>query len=207
MKTETIEFEPILLEKDEVRISSAINEAEGMVKKLNNVLDVALDFLGQDLNDSEIMELLKGGFDQAMVLIRKQYQFPKADDDFNLRAMGKDPAPVKLAIQGVSGCLNAYEFIAQKSKIVLIPERIEAIRESICIYTDNEFQNEAYHAAVVIAKALNDAQGKGLIDRTSCFRIETAIDLIKHGSGDRPFYPNPRHIKKIEANGRILSMA
>jgi len=206
MKTDTLQFEPILLEKNEERIESGIKAALENAEKLNESLSTAMDFVDGPLTDEEKEELLQGGFKQAMEIMRGKYQFPKADDDFNLKSMGKDPLPTKKALVSSNALFKGYKYQVNNGNVVLTDEGRNEIVESLTVYTKNQKQNDVYQLAVDICEKINDAYEQGFVNNFDQTPISTGLKFVRFGRGERPFEPHPNYIQKIGNDGNIQNL-
>ncbi|WP_417873883.1 hypothetical protein [Xanthomarina gelatinilytica] len=207
MKTDTLKFEPILLEKNEERIESGLKAALENAKKLNESLDTAMEFVDGPLTDQEKEDLLQGGFSKAMEIIRGKYQFPKADDDFNLKSMGKDPLPAKNALVSSNALFKGYKYKVENGKVTLTEEGRNEIIESLTVYTKNIKQNEAFKVATDICDKINDAYEQGFVDNFDQTPISKGLKFVRFGRGERPFEPDPNYIRRVSSTGGIDSFS
>ena len=199
------EFKPILLHKDEKRIQNSLKQADENAEKLNAALEEALQFVDDNLTDSGKEALLKDGFKHAMELVRKNYQFPKADDDFNLKSIGKDPEPAKRALLSAPAWFSGFKYAVKGGKVILSAEGREEIVQRCCSYTEHEKQNEVYNDAKGICEVLNKAYVKGYIKADNQTPIQNGIALVKFVGGESPFIPNPKIIQRYRPDGGIES--
>ena len=141
-----------------------------------------------------------------MDLIRTDFQFPKADDAFNLESLGKDAEPVKLALRSTPAWYNNDHFKVENGSVVLADDLTNLVETQSSTFTTNEKQNEAYGLALGICENLNEAHRVELIGRLDTSGIERGLNLVRWDSIEQKFYPNPSFIKQIGPDGGIRSM-
>lgn len=203
MKTEKTGFEPLLITKNDTHIENSTKSAKLTAAKLNDSLEVALDFIGQDLTDNQLKQLLQGGFKFAMELVSKDFQFPKADDAFNLKSMGKDPEPAKLALRSTRAWFSGYIFDVKNKEVFLTDAGKEKIIQSACVYTENEKQNEVFALAKRMCKEINDALTRGLVSARDQTPIKSGLQIVEYGKGQ--YIPNTSIIRNINDRGKVQS--
>lgn len=93
MTTKKKEQEQILVYVDERQISQTKKLIEAGQTKLNHMKGMVDDLIN-DLTDEQIRLLPIKCVDVIREHLRSKYQFPKADDDFNLQTMGINPKPI-----------------------------------------------------------------------------------------------------------------
>ena len=201
------EFKPQLLYKDESRIKGSLKTADQNAEKLNEALEVATEFIGGDFTDKDKENILLGGFDKAMEMIRAKYQFPDADDEFNLKSMGKDAEPVKKALLSSKSLYRGYEYGILNGKVVLTGNGKKNIEEGACTYTKNEAQNAAFDLAKRICKNLNEAMSYAFIDSSDQTPIAQGVKLAKYSTDTKNYVHNHNYIKSIDAFGGVRSSA
>jgi len=199
------EFKPQLLYKDESRIKEILKQSDDTSEKLNQALDVATNFIGGDLNDEDKENILLGGFDKAMEMIRAKYQFPDADDDFNLKSMGKDTEPVKKALMSSKSLYRGFEYGTLNGKVTLSGNGKKNIEEGECTYTKNEAQNAAFDLAKRICKNLNEAMSSNFISASEQTPIAQGVKLAKYSNKTKNYVPNVSFLKDIDPFGGIRS--
>ena len=199
-------FKAILLAKDEDRMAQIIKGHKKTAEKLNGALDVALAFIEKDIDDQAKEDLLMGGFPKAMAMIRPDFQFPKADDAFNLKSMGKAPAPVQEALKSVPAWYSKDFFQVKEGRVLLAEGLADLVDQQCSTYTQNDKQNELYDIALGVCDNLNKANQSGFIGRLDTGDIERGLKLVRWDSIEQKFYPNPSFIKKIGPDGGIRSL-
>lgn len=200
-------FKPQLLYKDESRIEGSLKNANQNAEKLNEALEVSTEFIGGDFTDEDKENILLGGFNKAMELIREKYQFPNADDDFNLKSMGKDPEPVKLALRSSNSLYRGFEYGILNGKVVLTGNGKKTIEEGACTYTKNDAQNSAFDLAKRVCKNLNEAMSYGFIDSSDQTPIAQGVKLAKYSTDTKNYVPNVNFLKNIDPFGGVRSSA
>ncbi|MRI02095.1 hypothetical protein GH721_16240 [Kriegella sp. EG-1] len=195
---------PVLMFTDNAKIETLYNSATGISDKLNHALIEAEQLLSTSFNDDEATEVLEKGFNHVMDLLRKQFQFPNATDEFNLTSMGKSIDQAKKALSASGSNFNAYGFIVKDGKVILSEEGKNEIQESAKFYTENHCQNEAFELSKILARNLNLALTKGLIENGETDRMNNMLKIVKReGNG---FTPNHTVINRITENGQFRSM-
>ena len=180
-------FKAILLAKNEDRKINRINDHKATALKLKE-------------------DLLMGGFLKAMAMIRPDFQFPKADDTFNLKSMGKDPAPVQEALKSVPAWYSKVHYQVKDGRVELAEGLIDLVDHECSTYTQNDKQNELYEIASGVCDNLNKAHKAGFIGRLDTGGIERSVTMVRWNAASQSFFPNPQHIRQIGADGGIKSM-
>lgn len=204
-------FEPKLIFTDEEKIEQSIKSAEGIAEQLNDKLSAAEEFLGHKLTDDDILDLLKKGAGSFMRLLRKQFQFPNASDEFNLEALGKekDFESVKSKLSSIVQLFGAYGYELQNGSVKLAENGREVIHKEYKFYTENLRQNEVYELALELCEKLNFAYDQNYIDTSNMYQIEKGIDLISlplYKPGKKAFIPNHKAILSYREDGARKSI-
>ena len=158
--------------------------------------------MGRKLDDNEQAELLKGGYNQAVEFLKPKFPFPDADVDFNLKALGQDPNPVKEALRSSSAWFDLNYLELVNGKVIITDKGRELVDESSCRFTQNEKQNEAYKLAVDLCKQINRSCEAGHIGPLDRPTVERGIRSVKWNG--KEFYPNPSFIQLLNENGEIM---
>lgn len=209
---ETIEktkFKPILIHTDKERIEQSIKSANNIADQLNEKLNLVEAFLGTPLSETDKLDILNKGTGSFMRLLRKQYQFPNATDEFNVTSMGKEKEfePTKKALSNIVSLYAAYDFELTDGHVKLSNKGKQAIEKANKVFTTNEKQNEAYELALKVSENLNTAFNQGFIDKSDLHQIERGLKLAKLPTlGGDKISPNTRFISSIRKDGGVSSM-
>lgn len=207
MEKKASKFEPVLMYQEMKKVTELEKKVAVHVNRLNAGLKETEILLGEPLTDKEKVMVLKNGFSWVMDKLRGQYQFPKADDDFNLKAMGKDTETAKKALYDFPGQYEAYDFEIKDGIVQLTKEAQAAIKQSGCYYTENEHQNKVFERMKIICRLFREMEdddfhngrygGVGNIDHTIQF-------LMSGNWVEEHFKPDYRVIKRINEKGKFV---
>lgn len=200
------------LEKDLVMATERINEFAELVAKI----------VSRALTDGELEELQHNGKNFALNELKKDFPFPKAEDEFNLNAMGliNDFRQLERFEKTHGKEWRQFEFKAKNGKFE--PQKVQPIIEAERFYADTEEKREILafaHELVEVwnkAKKLNiDPSFKGfmsafepLIYWEKPIGEDVQIKIDEHGLAtvfrrlDREKRKEERTKKQIETNGK-----
>lgn len=154
MKTKkTLVFENKLrinqLEKDLITATERVNEFARMTAKV----------ISRDMTDDDLTELQHSGKNFALNELKKDFPFPKAEDEFNLNAMGLigDFRQLERFERTHAKEWQQFEFKVKKSKFE--PEKVQRIIEAERFYADTEEKQEILAFANELVEVWNKAKG------------------------------------------------
>ena len=78
----------ILVFENKSRIQQLEKELISATERLNEFAELVAKVINRELDDNELSELIHSGKNFALNELRKSFPFPKAEDEFNLNAMG-----------------------------------------------------------------------------------------------------------------------
>jgi hypothetical protein len=199
------EFKPVLIFTDEERTEKNLKQAENNCNQINEKLKSAIKYLGVEVSEKEQLEILENGVNSFLEIFRKQFQFPKATDDFNVKALGKEAnfEQAKKEVSGIDILFKSYGIVFKNGIVEISEPGKIAIEENSKSYTQNEKQNEVYDFAVDICKKLNEAHTLGFIDNSNKYQIENNFNILKipvYGQ-DKSFIPNKNEILSYKNDG------
>lgn len=196
MKTETLKFEPQLLQRYDERIEKTISVAKENAKIITDGLNTVCGFIGKPLTDAEKIDLLKKrDFDVVMELVRPQYQFPNADDTFNLNAMGKDMDRAESAYKKSAQLFIGHDYSIENGTATLSEDAVKGIERSLMVFTESPEENNLLERSQKMCDLLNASFADKLIDATDQTPIQMGIKYVKYQGGNIPFTPNVSFIK------------
>lgn len=140
-KKKTLVFENKLrinqLEKDLVTATEQLNEFARMTAKIIN----------RELDDDELQELNRSGKNFALTELKKDFPFPKAEDEFNLNAMGliAEFRQLERFERTHAKLWQQFEFKAKNGKFE--PQKVQPIIEAERFYADTKEKQEVLEFA------------------------------------------------------------
>lgn len=201
------QFKPILISTDKEGIANRLKSAHGIAEQLNQRLGNLEEFLGHDLKEKEKLDILKKGRGSFIKLLKKQFKFPNATDEFNLQALGKENEfeSVSRTMSNVISLFVAYDFELIDGKVKLSEEGQLAIEKDCKTYTSNEKQNEIFKLATDLCENLNVMHSKSFLDVSNMYQIERPIKLIRLSKepGQKKFIPDGRVISLYKSDGSM----
>lgn len=145
-------------ERESLRESQVIKKALELVSQ---AIEISEDILKEKLTGVQKLEVIKDGRNFVQNELRKKYQFPNADDDFNLQAMGVNPEPLYRFLKTNAIKWQGVHFEADKDEIKL--SEVQPLIERHTYYLETERQKEALEIAQKLADVLNEANEKGFV--------------------------------------------
>lgn len=193
-------FSPIFLGENENTAQKVKTKIERKKNHLENAVTAINEFVGEDLNDNELTEIIEGGFSTALNKVREQFQFDSATDEFNLKALGKDnTATIKRALK----IANLKGFEVKDGQINMIGETKQSFENAGLFYTENQAQNKAYKDAQALCKILNKMAKSGYIEERYIPDLQlTYLPFLKFERGLKDFQVSPKEITRIGEDGK-----
>ena len=191
-ETEKSKFKPQLLNNNEKKFKSLVEQYERNLNVLNTLVDEAEKLLDRSLKDSEKQTLSKGNFEFVIEELESKFHFPKSDKAFNYQAMGIDLATFKKLAKTFS---TQHTYVLKNGEFSTSKKYLDEVKESFAEYTSNEKQNEALELANEMIELIRIFNEKGYgFSIAPILTLGTPIislgDKFKHV----PFYSN---IKKL----------
>ncbi len=160
--SKSVGFKPIFLFTDHEGIEVDKGRKETACKLYNNALVECERVLERKLDKAEIEKILKNRFDGFMELVLAQIGFPNASMESAFGLIGKDPGPVKTAIEKI-GSFDLTEMEITSKGIELKNSFLKDLERSRTYYTTNERQNKAMAIANDLSAVLNRAMQADLL--------------------------------------------
>lgn len=191
--TET-QFEPILLEVNHENVQRQMATFVKNIYHFNWVLSEASNFIERELTVDEALQVLLKPKSTILELIKEQYKFPNANDEFNLQAIGKD-------IKKLDGDLGKVSFdpqyhIVDTDSVTLIDNLEQILIEKSSVYTTNQAQNAMLKKAKDLCKQFNNLEMLSMYDIGHIERIFKLVVSKAH-----VYFPNNNYILQIDENG------
>lgn len=136
------------LEKDLIIATDKLNEFARMIAKI----------VSRELNDDELQELQHSGKNFALNELKKEFPFPKAEDEFNLNAMGLigDFRQLERFEKTHGNQWRQFEFKANNGKFET--EKVQPIIEAERFYADTKEKREILAFAQELVEVWNKAK-------------------------------------------------
>ncbi|MDO6605290.1 hypothetical protein [Arenibacter palladensis] len=163
MKTKS-NFKPVYLFTDHDSIETDKNRKTAICKQINASIIECEKVLERTLDKSEIEKVLKDRYNGFKEIVLKQIGFPNATMDSAFGLLGKDPEPVRLAIEKMGG-FNPAEMEIKSNRVQLQESFFKTLETSHTHYTAHEGQNKAWAIANDLCGALNRAMQANLIPK------------------------------------------
>lgn len=128
MKTELIYLDQKALTKAEKDLAAA-------TEKLNNFVKITIETLGS-LEASQIKDLQANGLNVIRDEIKSRFQFPNANEAFNLEALGLDPDPLYNYFSEHSELWNSFSFNFDPDFSEFIADKKQSQFEACYFYAD-----------------------------------------------------------------------
>jgi len=159
------------------------------LRVFNSILKQIEQRLGRALSLEEKISISQNRSEGLLMIYRPQYQFPKADDSFNLQALGVN---INDLLEDLDKFGGLPEKLAEKNgEMVLSDEFINEMMEGSTQYTENENQNKAYALAKKFVKMLDEAKDLGLLSELELSIVQQRLVFLERERG--VLIPN-RHV-------------
>lgn len=196
-KPKTTKFKPQFLYRSERKAKAATDKYLQALMSLNKLIDEAESVLSRELTKDEKYSLYQ--LDSGFVFdeIKSKYPMPKADESFNLRALGIDLKPYREALNAAKVCnVSSYEFLLTGKRFDEDKEYIKELEKTFDIYTQNEKQNEALALSKQMIELLNKFKEKKYCFTTMpVLTMGNPIIAVGDNSSNVPFYDSILKIK------------
>lgn len=106
-----------LMFKDEAAIINAQKELVNATKSLNDYARKVKAFFGTDAK-IDYSQLISLGTEPLFQEFRNDYPFPNSDDDFNIKALGRDPRPLFVMYRDNLHKWNVFNFEYKNGEFV-----------------------------------------------------------------------------------------
>lgn len=152
----------VLVFENKVKIQNLEKEVLTATDKLNEFAELVAKIINRDLTDDELQELQHKGKNFALNELKKDFPFPKAEDDFNLNAMGLigDFKQLERFERTNHKLWRQFDFTAKKGKFE--PEKVQRIIEAERYYADTKEKQEILEFAHELVDVWNKAKGLNL---------------------------------------------
>lgn len=148
----------ILVFENELRINQLQKELILATDRLNEFAELVAKVISRDLTDDELTELIHSGKNFALNELKKDFPFPKAEDEFNLNAMGLigDFRQLERFERTHGNQWRQFEFKAKNGKFE--PEKVQRIIEAERYYADTEEKQQILEFAQELIKVWDKAK-------------------------------------------------
>ena len=182
----TNQFKPVLLYSNNANKASLTNSYNSSIQLHNILISESENLLKRKLTKKEINALLKNHIEfseNVKTLIINEFQFPQANLQFNLNALGLSFDKLDLAVSNIQD--NDYKYLIDEGKVIADSKQIIAIDDQCKIYTKNEKQNQVFETAKSLKESAQKLKDLGIIyGGSSLFDYSKATDfLIQVGTG------------------------
>lgn len=149
----------VLVFQNKVKIQNLEKEVLTATDKLNEFAELVAEIINRDLTDKELTEMIHTGKNFALNELKKDFPFPKAEDDFNLNAMGliNDFKQLERFEKTHGKEWQQFDFTAKKGKFE--PQKVQRIIEAERFYADTEEKQEILEFAHELVEVWNKAKG------------------------------------------------
>lgn len=178
MKTK--KFTPVFLFQNEDRIKQAKENIERGSKHLNQFVALVENILNTKFDDNEKNELKKKEMAFIFDIVKPEFQFPKATEEFNLQALGIDLTPVKDFYNKHSHSWKNQHFNLIEGEFMADEQLFKDEIEKFSYYTTNQRQNEALKIAEDLKAQFLKAEAAGLVSRFNQSDIYNVTELIEY---------------------------
>lgn len=155
------DFKPQFLYCRESKYNALLSEYKSGVFELNNLLQETEKLLDRGLTDQEIALLSKNKVSFVLKEVRSKFQFPAADESFNLEALGINIRPFKEASERTT-LAPSYNYVFKDGKFHECEKYKKEIKEQFYIYTENERQNKALQLSKELLSIVSELEKMGL---------------------------------------------
>ena len=172
----------VLIRTDEFSIENTKKAILKKLELLNEFVTITENTLKLKLTDEQKTKLKEKGMLFVMDIVKPKFQFPDADTDFNLKALGIDLKPIQDfwdTNNKLFASLTNLEFNNGRFVINNIDE-LQSIKKHY-YYATNERQIQAFKNANKVCKTLNDLLDKQLI-KGAPSKLCNNFENIRYGS-------------------------
>ena len=124
-----------LMFKDDAAIINAQKDLVNATKSLNDYAKKVKSFFGADAK-IDYSQLISLGTEPLFQEFRKDYPFPNSDDNFNIKALGRDPRPLFLMYSENFHDWNVFNFEYKNGEFVPAEDQPEISQHYF--YADSE---------------------------------------------------------------------
>ena len=148
-----------LVFENKLRINQLEKDLATATERLNEFARITAKVISRDMADGDLTELQHSGKNFALNELKKDFPFPKAEDEFNLNAMGLigDFKQLVRFERIHAKEWQQFEFKAKKGKFE--PEKVQPIIEAERFYADTEEKQEILAFASELVEVWNKAKG------------------------------------------------
>lgn len=157
------EFERQFIWRDEKRIEGTVADYKRSVDRVNAMFPKVEKAVGRKLSDEEKVDLAHYKAEAVLKMLRPNFPFPNADDEFNLNALGLKIQPLLQELRELPGIVCPTKI--HDGQLDIADNFIAEITESNTYYTQNKKQNEALKLGKDLIELLNKAEKMGLTDK------------------------------------------
>lgn len=148
----------ILVHENKSRIQQLEKDLVTATEQLNEFVEMTAKIVNRELDDDELSELIHKGKNFALNELKKDFPFPRAEDDFNLNAMGLigDFRQLERFEKTHGNQWRQFDFKAKSGKFE--PEKVQRIIEAERYYADTKEKQEVLEFAHELVEVWNKAK-------------------------------------------------
>lgn len=186
----------ILLHTDQKKIEAIKKEAVKSAESLNTLIKECEKVCRTTFDKHQRDQVRDTGMAFIKEYFKPQFQFPNADEKFNLQALGIDLAPLENAMAKSYPIWREYPIEQNENGIFELVGEPKQI-QSCYTYTENEKQVRAYELAVKITDLINTAIEEKFIPDREIYKLTLFGILTTEPGGWKPMV-NTDRISRIK---------
>lgn len=190
------QFKKQFLYRDDQRIESSISDYQRSLDRVSGMFPKVEKVIKRELTDEEKIALAHDKANLVIEILKPQFPFPNADDEFNLQALGLNIAPLLNELMNLPGIFCKCE--VENKRLIIGQTTLDEIEAVNTQYTENENQNKALALANRLIAGFEEAAAMNLVDAYGINKISQITKLLHNpiGSGNK-ILPNRYTIKDI----------
>lgn len=148
----------VLVFENKLRIQQLEKDLITATERVNEFARITAQVINRDLTDKELTEMIHSGKNFALNELKKDFPFPKAEDDFNLNAMGliAEFRQLERFERTNHKLWQQFEFKAKNGKFE--PQKTQPIIEAERYYADTEEKQEILEFAHELVEVWDKAK-------------------------------------------------
>lgn len=148
----------ILVHENKSRIQQLEKDLITATERVNEFARITAQVINRDLTDKELTEMIHSGKNFALNELKKDFPFPKAEDDFNLNAMGliADFRQLERFERTNAKLWQQFDFTAKNGKFG--PEKVQPVIEAERYYADTKEKQEVLEFAQELVEVWGKAK-------------------------------------------------
>ncbi|MFL9845130.1 hypothetical protein [Flavobacterium rhizosphaerae] len=174
--TQVQEFKKQFIWRDDARINAVKEDYERVIDKYNSFFLIVEKALNITLSDVQKISISQSRDKAIIDILKPDFPFPKADDAFNLQAMGLNINSLLSEARTLHLLFSKHEL--KNGNLVLTDDFINEITENATIYTANEKQNKALELAKNFEALFDEAEELGVVSSYNKSGINNIIKIL-----------------------------